>query len=422
MTSFVTNMSSQIALRTLQAISTNMDQVQGALGTGKRVATAQDNAAYWALSKTVEADAAGFVAVQSSLDMGQATVSVARSGAEALVETLGDMKQTIIAADTPAADAAKLQARFEAQTEQVQTIVGSAQFNGLNLLQDTAEGDDTGDFNVLAFAGGRFTQSLKISVERQDMRLDAAEFSLGATAVDDAENTLTGSLESGVSFSAGSTSSLTFGDDIEKGTGFSLQISGASGGYSGLNTASAGDLAFVAGNSATGKDVKTVLMSAFNKHVKDSGLAAYGITATSGSTAGEMTISTDADGPSGSFTVRVVQYDAADSRGGGLGFLSGLDLTQSSDRDAALARIDLAVDIAARAAAKFGASERRIDVQSRFADDTAKTLKSRVGSLVDADLTALSARQQALQVQQSLAVQALSIANSSPQVLLQLLR
>ena len=45
-----------------------------------------------------------------------------------------------------------------------------------------------------------------------------------------------------------------------------------------------------------------------------------------------------------------------------------------------------------------------------------------VGNLVDADLAKESARLQALQVQQQLGAQALSIANQSPQVILSLFK
>ena len=45
-----------------------------------------------------------------------------------------------------------------------------------------------------------------------------------------------------------------------------------------------------------------------------------------------------------------------------------------------------------------------------------------LGSIVDADLAEESAKLQALQVKQQLGVQALSIANSSPQILLSLFR
>ena len=49
-------------------------------------------------------------------------------------------------------------------------------------------------------------------------------------------------------------------------------------------------------------------------------------------------------------------------------------------------------------------------------------MKSGIGSLVDTDMEAASARLQALQTQQQLGVQALSIANQAPQTLLQLFR
>ncbi len=50
------------------------------------------------------------------------------------------------------------------------------------------------------------------------------------------------------------------------------------------------------------------------------------------------------------------------------------------------------------------------------------SMKSGVGSLVDADMEAASARLQALQTQQQLGVQALSIANQAPQTIMQLFR
>ena len=50
------------------------------------------------------------------------------------------------------------------------------------------------------------------------------------------------------------------------------------------------------------------------------------------------------------------------------------------------------------------------------------SLTSGIGSLVDANMEEASARLQALQVQQQLATQSLSIANQAPQALLSLFR
>jgi flagellin len=49
-------------------------------------------------------------------------------------------------------------------------------------------------------------------------------------------------------------------------------------------------------------------------------------------------------------------------------------------------------------------------------------MKAGIGSLVDADMEEASARLQALQVQQQLGVQSLSIANQAPQSILSLFR
>ena len=57
-----------------------------------------------------------------------------------------------------------------------------------------------------------------------------------------------------------------------------------------------------------------------------------------------------------------------------------------------------------------------------FANKLSDTIETGIGNLVDADLAKESAKLQSLQVKQQLGVQALSIANQAPQVLLSLFR
>ena len=64
----------------------------------------------------------------------------------------------------------------------------------------------------------------------------------------------------------------------------------------------------------------------------------------------------------------------------------------------------------------------RLDTQKDFVSGLTDALKSGIGTLVDADLEEVSAKLQAQQVQQQLAMQALSIANRAPQSLLSLFR
>ena len=71
---------------------------------------------------------------------------------------------------------------------------------------------------------------------------------------------------------------------------------------------------------------------------------------------------------------------------------------------------------------EIGAQAKQIEAHNTFVTKLVDTLESGVGNLVDADLAKESARLQALQVQQQLGAQALSIANQAPQVILSLFR
>ncbi|MDQ1901809.1 flagellin [Paracoccus sp. WLY502] len=89
---------------------------------------------------------------------------------------------------------------------------------------------------------------------------------------------------------------------------------------------------------------------------------------------------------------------------------------------ATLDDIDTLLDTANEAAASFGAAQARIEAQAGFLNKQADSLKMGVSALVDADMEEASARLQALQTQQQLGIQALSIANQAPSAVLSLFR
>lgn len=88
----------------------------------------------------------------------------------------------------------------------------------------------------------------------------------------------------------------------------------------------------------------------------------------------------------------------------------------------ALNRLDDSITQLNSALGDIGAQAKQISAHSKFVSKLTDTLESGVGNLVDADLAKESARLQALQVQQQLGAQALSIANQAPQVILSLFR
>lgn len=93
-----------------------------------------------------------------------------------------------------------------------------------------------------------------------------------------------------------------------------------------------------------------------------------------------------------------------------------------NDPATALQDIEGMLQTSIDAAASFGSSQKRIDIQNEFVGKLSDSLKTGIGVMVDTDMEEASARLQALQVQQQLATQALSIANQQPQGSLSLFR
>ncbi len=87
---------------------------------------------------------------------------------------------------------------------------------------------------------------------------------------------------------------------------------------------------------------------------------------------------------------------------------------------AVVSTLKTSLDNVNQALASLGSDIKKIEAHNVFVSKLTDSLTSGVGNLVDADLAKESARLQALQVKQQLGVQALSIANSRPQIILSL--
>ena len=94
----------------------------------------------------------------------------------------------------------------------------------------------------------------------------------------------------------------------------------------------------------------------------------------------------------------------------------------SGDIDVALSMVESALQAMTSSASQLGSLSTRIDLQTTFASSLSDAIDSGIGKLVDADMEAESSKLSALQTQQQLAVQSLSIANSSSQNILSLFR
>ncbi|MDQ0463925.1 flagellin [Caulobacter ginsengisoli] len=89
---------------------------------------------------------------------------------------------------------------------------------------------------------------------------------------------------------------------------------------------------------------------------------------------------------------------------------------------AILAQLDTSIGKVNQALGDMGAQAKQIEAHNTFVTKLSDVLNTGVGNLVDADMAKESAKLQALQVQQQLGAQALSIANQAPQVILSLFK
>ncbi|OAV51986.1 flagellin [Rhizobium sp. WYCCWR10014] len=109
---------------------------------------------------------------------------------------------------------------------------------------------------------------------------------------------------------------------------------------------------------------------------------------------------------------------------GATGSVYAMDITNFTlgEIQSALTNVEAALKAMTSAGAQLGSISKRIELQENFVSALSDSIDSGVGRLVDANMEEESSKLSALQTQQQLAVQSLSIANSSSQTILTLFR
>lgn len=408
MSSILTNNGAMVALQTLKGINKNMAMTQSEISTGKSVATAKDNAAVWAISKVMESDVKGFEGISDSLALGESTVAVGRNAAESITDLLKEVKGKIVSSQEENVDRGKLQTDIKALTDQIKSVVGAAQFNGLNLVNGSSESPVSVLSSLDRSANG--VSSSSIDVDTADMRAETV-------------SSFTSLAQTNVAASDGTTAVTQALGDI---TMADASGAGASGGSaisrSELTDPNAGAAGMLAGDTVAlqinGKDVSYTVaegdaiadvVTGLNTAATEAGLSGISFSAATD------TISLE------SLSTEEVEVKA-DAVRGDMGKLAAMDVTTDEGASAALEAIEGLIQSSIDTASGFGSAEKRIEIQSDFVGKLTDSLKSGIGSMVDADMEEVSARLQALQVQQQLGTQSLSIANQAPQSLLSLFR
>ncbi|MEX1251095.1 MAG: flagellin [Hyphomonas sp.] len=399
MSSILTNNSSMIALQSLRQTNLSLTQVQSEISTGKRISNAKDNSAIWAISTVMTTDAESFKTIRNSLDLASSTVGVARSAAEQVTSLLQDMKSLIIAAQEESGRSL-IQADINELRAQISGIVNAAQFNGQNLLKGG------GSISVVASLDRASDQSVSaalININRVD--LQAIGGVMGTVAIVAGAGLATAS---GASIAAAGSQTVTLNaGNVATGNSFRVVIGGTD------------TIEYISRENDTMNDVVRNLKSLIDARSITGISVDITQVADPGMTNSVLTIR---NANAGAVSLAASSFTGG-TPGGGLGALAGIDV-ETSDVSAAsaLTAIDGLITTSINAAAALGSFQKRIDNQGEFMTTLVDSITAGVGTITDADMEAASARLQALQVQQQLGIQALSIANQSAQTLLTLFR
>lgn len=97
-------------------------------------------------------------------------------------------------------------------------------------------------------------------------------------------------------------------------------------------------------------------------------------------------------------------------------------ISSASNASAMITTIQNSLNALNLALSQLGTDSKKVGMHKSFIAKLSDELQNGIGNLVDADLAKESAKLQSLQTKQQLGIQALSIANSAPQVILNLFR
>ena len=422
MTSLLTNPSAITALQTLTLTMASLQKVQNHISTGLRIATAADNAAYWSIATTMKSDSSVLSTISDALNMGASTVDVASTAMQKALTIMSKVKDDLASAAQPGVDRVKIQADLKQQQESLRALASSAAFNGQNWLSidSSLPGNNYSKGIISSYArdasGVIDVGYIQVNIA-QVVLLDKNAGNTVTAYTSDAIPTTT---MRGTGTDGASTYTGKIGWDAALAqftitpsgstTPVPIQFEGtdAAGGQY-ITTTFDGKSATMTYTAATVDASGNPVPQSFAVTYAASGLLDFVNTSTVGSYV-------DANGG----------VTTSSANGTGMSIMT-IDISTLTDSAPDLAtlnalaqQVDATIADLTTSASDVGAVKSRIAMQQSFVSTLKDSIDTGVGSLVDADMNQESTRLQALQVQQQLGIQSLSIANQSEQAILKL--
>ena len=170
-----TNSGALVALQNLQSTNAELGVVQGRINTGKKVNSAKDNGAIWAIAQGQRGEISALGAVKDSLDRGSSIADVSIAAGESVSDLLVQLKEKALSATDKSLSTASRKALnedFKSIRDQITTVVSNAKFNGVNLLDNSTT---TNGYKALSNTAGS-----TIKVAGENLSLGGANVTVAA--------------------------------------------------------------------------------------------------------------------------------------------------------------------------------------------------------------------------------------------------
>jgi flagellin len=390
MSSILNNSAALSALQSLQMTQQTLATVQNQVSTGLSVSTAADNSSYWSIAAQLNADSGIVTASNSALSEGQSVLATATSAVNSVISTLNSMATALTQAQTPGANIGDINTSLASLGKQLSDAVNGASFNGLNILN--------GSQSTLSFVAGYNASATGGSVNAISF---AAQALTGGASTTPTTTTTQSTISDPTTIanlatlygSPPSNSTLAYGADV---------ITASTSGPISL-TIQSKDL-----NGNVTSTTYTALDSNGNNSATDSSLTF----ATASSLAVSSTTTTAA-------TSNLLTQGGIDLTGG-TGATSTFQIGGTTTAANALSAVNQALAAVTNYSAQIGATQNRMTAASTLNSNLTTNYANGVAGLVDADMNTASTRLQALQTQEQLGIQSLSVANQNAALILKL--
>jgi flagellin len=422
MTSLLTNPSAMTALQTLTQTMAALQNVQNQISTGLRIGSAADNAAYWSIATTMRSDSSVLKTVSDALNLGASCVAVASGGLERAISIMGKIKDDLASAAQPGVDRNKIQADISEQLDGLRSLSTSASFNGQNWLSINS---GSSGFNYSKAVISAYSRDAANTINIGYIQVNISQAALLDTNTGNTVTAYSSANPPTVYMTGAGTADGADGNtaptppDISGRLGWNSTVSEFTITPSGSTTAysiGAGPINFTFDGKAA-----TMTYTAANPGNTPPTPENFAITYKAGGlldTVDTATLGTYTDA-NGALTKSAATGTGVSIMGINISTLTD-SATDLATLNALSQQVDAAIIRMTAAASEVGAVKSRISMQQSFMSSLKDSIDTGVGSLVDADMNSESNRLQALQVQQQLGIQSLSIANQSEQAILKL--